>query len=306
MTERVHIGMPVYNGATHLAEAIESLLNQTHKEFELFVVDNASTDATPEIIRRYEKADSRVHHLRHEKWVNATENFNRTYDFASPGARYFMCASHDDIWANEFIESLLPPILNNNNIVLSFPKACEIDIDGRIVGSIFPDNYFKKGKTVLQRIRSLFSCGKYSAIYGIIRTDALVWEPIAEDTSFGGDLWFLIRLATIGNFYFVKKTLFYKRKGGMSSTGSDPSVLLSPQLTWNIDEKEWSRISRLNISKVGKLYLFYRLKLNAKIFFPMYKKVDWWLLPFYCFLRMKNNPRSFGIRSHLRNIVTIR
>ena len=57
---RVVIGLPVFNGARHLARALESLLVQSFDEFILVVVDNCSTDATPEIVQRYAALDSRI------------------------------------------------------------------------------------------------------------------------------------------------------------------------------------------------------------------------------------------------------
>ena len=47
----VSIGMPVYNGEKFVQEAIQSLLQQTHRNFELIISDNASTDMTESICR---------------------------------------------------------------------------------------------------------------------------------------------------------------------------------------------------------------------------------------------------------------
>lgn len=108
ISELVRIGLPVYNGEQHLAMSLESLLNQTHNNIEIFVVDNASTDGTKEIVQRISRKDSRIKYLRFDNWVNATENWNRTYEIAASGTRFFMWASDDDIVAEEYIESLLP------------------------------------------------------------------------------------------------------------------------------------------------------------------------------------------------------
>jgi hypothetical protein len=56
----VTVLMPVYNGGGHLAEAIESVLDQTYEDFELLVVDDGSTDDTPSVLARYEAVDPRV------------------------------------------------------------------------------------------------------------------------------------------------------------------------------------------------------------------------------------------------------
>ena len=50
---RVSIGLPVYNGADFLEEALDSLLAQTFEDFELIISDNASTDRTQEICQAY-------------------------------------------------------------------------------------------------------------------------------------------------------------------------------------------------------------------------------------------------------------
>ena len=56
----VGIGLPVYNGADYLSDALDSILAQTFTNFEVVICDNASTDATAEIARSYAAADSRV------------------------------------------------------------------------------------------------------------------------------------------------------------------------------------------------------------------------------------------------------
>ena len=61
---RVTIGLPVYNGENYLAELLDALLGQSYEDFELVISDNASTDATAEICRHYEKRDSRIRFFR--------------------------------------------------------------------------------------------------------------------------------------------------------------------------------------------------------------------------------------------------
>lgn len=56
----VTVLMPVYNAERHLAEAVESVLCQTHGDFELLCVDDGSQDASPEILARYAAKDSRI------------------------------------------------------------------------------------------------------------------------------------------------------------------------------------------------------------------------------------------------------
>ena len=56
---KVSIGLPVYNGSRYLAASIDSLLAQTFTDFELILSDNASSDETESICRRYAEQDER-------------------------------------------------------------------------------------------------------------------------------------------------------------------------------------------------------------------------------------------------------
>ena len=56
----VSIVMPVYNGEKYLRQSIASVLNQTFKDLSLIIVDDCSTDSSPEIMNEYAKADRRI------------------------------------------------------------------------------------------------------------------------------------------------------------------------------------------------------------------------------------------------------
>jgi len=65
--------MPVWNGARYLREAIESILNQSVADFEFLILDDGSTDQTPDILREFGKWDPRIRviNLAHEGIVKA-------------------------------------------------------------------------------------------------------------------------------------------------------------------------------------------------------------------------------------------
>ncbi len=56
----ISVVMPVYNSDGVVAEAVESILNQTFRDFEFIIVDDGSRDATPQILRRYASRDNRI------------------------------------------------------------------------------------------------------------------------------------------------------------------------------------------------------------------------------------------------------
>ena len=77
---RLSLGLPVYNGEEYLAESLDALLGQTFEDFELIISDNASTDGTDEICRRYAEKDSRIRYVRQPKNIGATPNHNFVFD----------------------------------------------------------------------------------------------------------------------------------------------------------------------------------------------------------------------------------
>ena len=98
---KVSIGLPVYNGEDFLAEALDSLLDQTYDDFELIISDNASTDSTADICTSYSAKDSRIRYLRSDVNLGAAVNYNLVFELAT--GEYFKWAAHDDICAPEFI-----------------------------------------------------------------------------------------------------------------------------------------------------------------------------------------------------------
>lgn len=99
------VGMPVYNGEKYIREALESLLSQSFPDFELIVSDNASEDATAEIVRSYADRDDRIRLTVQAENIGAAANFE--YVLEAGRGRFFMWAAHDDIWAENWLEVLL-------------------------------------------------------------------------------------------------------------------------------------------------------------------------------------------------------
>ena len=60
------VAMPVYNGQNFIAAALQSILDQSFRDFKIVIFDNGSTDATAGICRSFEDLDSRVEYRRSE------------------------------------------------------------------------------------------------------------------------------------------------------------------------------------------------------------------------------------------------
>ena len=73
--------LAVYNGADYLAASIDSILGQTFADFELLLVDDASTDTTPDIITSY--TDSRIRVLVNDENLGLARSLNEGIEAAA-------------------------------------------------------------------------------------------------------------------------------------------------------------------------------------------------------------------------------
>ena len=87
--------MPVFNGQNYLEEALESALSQTYESLEIVVVDDGSTDATPEILRAYR---DRIQNLRQE---NSGPSAARNLGIEHSTGEFLCFLDADDIWIAE-------------------------------------------------------------------------------------------------------------------------------------------------------------------------------------------------------------
>src|SRR5688572_24191279 len=101
----VSIVMPTFNGARHLESAITSCLNQSHRRLELILVDDHSTDATPEIIRRTAARDHRVQTVRHDRNRKLPAALNTGFALAS--GTYLTWTSDDNLYHPDAIRDLV-------------------------------------------------------------------------------------------------------------------------------------------------------------------------------------------------------
>ena len=89
----VTVLMPVYNAERYVSEAIESILNQTYRDFEFIIINDGSTDQSEEIIQRYN--DSRIVYVRNERNIRLVATLNKGIRMAS--GKYIMRMDADDI-----------------------------------------------------------------------------------------------------------------------------------------------------------------------------------------------------------------
>lgn len=106
--EMISIAMATYNGEKYLREQLDSILAQTHQNFELIVCDDCSTDSTVRILREYERNDSRIKVFENAVNLGFKKNFEKAIGLCS--GDYIALSDQDDIWLPEHLSILLSNI----------------------------------------------------------------------------------------------------------------------------------------------------------------------------------------------------
>ncbi len=129
---RVTVLMAVYNGERFLRQAIESILAQTFTDFELLIVDDGSTDRTPDIIRSYR--DPRIRVMRHES--NRGVAYTRSCALPLARGEYVAVLDADDVSYPHRLETQVAYLDAHPDIVL-LGSSCEyINEQGGIIHTV--------------------------------------------------------------------------------------------------------------------------------------------------------------------------
>lgn len=201
--------MPVFNGENFVAGAIDSILAQTFGDLELIVSDNASTDATEEIVRRYAAADPRVSYHRNERNLGAAPNYNRT--FAMAGGEYFKWAAHDDLLARTFLRECVDVLDGNASAVLCHCLVEYIDSDGASLGTFDSRLVGADADRASTRFAAMalrpHPCNEF---FGLARRSALEGS-LLHGNYHGTDRALLAQLALRGRILVIRKPLIKMR-----------------------------------------------------------------------------------------------
>ena len=140
MSKLVSIVLPVYNGEQYLRESIESILAQTYTNWELLIVDDCSSDSSPEIAKSYEIIDKRVHFFRNEHNLKLPRTLNRGFSLAT--GEYLTWTSDDNRFFPTALEKMVGELDFNPSIGFVFSDYQIINEKGIVVGEYqVPYNY---------------------------------------------------------------------------------------------------------------------------------------------------------------------
>lgn len=132
---RVSVVMPAYNAMSSIERSIDSVLAQTHRDLELLVIDDGSSDGTAALIARYAKIDPRVRPLLQAGNIGVAAA--RNAGIAAASGRYIAFLDSDDWWHPRKLELSLAGMRKAGERV-SYSGFRRVGEDGRVLSNVHP------------------------------------------------------------------------------------------------------------------------------------------------------------------------
>jgi glycosyltransferase involved in cell wall biosynthesis len=135
----VSVIMPCFNHARFLVDSVQGILAQTHRDLELIIIDDCSSDNSWEVMAALAKTDARIKTIRHKRNLGASRSRNDGMRM-SVGALIGFCDA-DDIWEPSKLEVQILLLDNNLNFDMTCSDAVIIDEDGQPAKRRFSEQF---------------------------------------------------------------------------------------------------------------------------------------------------------------------
>lgn len=221
----ITVGLPVFNGISYLADAVQSILGQTFGEFELLLADNASIDGTLEMCHTFASQDERVRVLASETNRGLAWNWNRVVVEAR--APMFRWACHDDLLHPDLLARCHALLREApSHVALVYPQTIDIDESQEIIER-YEDNLDLREPTSHERFGHLLhTLARCNPLFGLMRTDHLRRTGLMGSFAHADQV-LLGQLALGGQWWELPEALFYRRihPGSSLNAYPDPAEL---------------------------------------------------------------------------------
>lgn len=222
MEQQIDILLATYNGEKYLKEQIESILNQTYKNFRLIISDDCSKDSTREIIKEYEQKDKRIISYFQNENLGYIKNFE--FLLTKVENTIYMLSDQDDFWLPEKIEKTYEK-LKYENADLVFTDLEVVDQNLNTVFKSFNDYMLltRKIKKYYNRyiMQYLYNCITGCTIMSKKKFIPQILPLPNESKNVVHDLWIGLVVSLNGKIaYLDEKTIKY-RQHGSNQIGTD-------------------------------------------------------------------------------------
>ena len=206
---------PVYNGSKYLEPFLRSVLQQSFPHFELIMVDDGSTDSSVEIIKSYQKKDSRIHLIeQNHKGAGSARNFG----LSQAKGQYIIFLDCDDWFSDDFFKTMIDRIEVDQSDI----AVCEFFIYNQQTGETEKSVISETGNQNIERtnlVFDIFAPNPWTKLYRVsfLKQNQLLFQeiPSCNDWSFA-----YTSLACAEKISVIRKPLVYYRTKTTTSISS--------------------------------------------------------------------------------------
>lgn len=196
---KLAILLATYNSARYLAELLDSLVNQTYRDFTLYVRDDGSTDSTLQILESYQpKFDNMV--ILHDGVTSRRAMGSFIWMLENIDATYYMFCDHDDIWLPQKVELSLAKIREIERDNRPALVCCDLVVTDSNLNTIGPSlwSYMKLRPELLTKLKYAISCNLFTGCTMIINRAARDISLPISPRAVMHDSWIGLRVLTAG------------------------------------------------------------------------------------------------------------
>lgn len=252
----VSILMPIYNSEKWLSESIESVINQSYKNWELILVDDCSTDSSKDIAMKYAKLNSKIKYYRLDKNSGAAKARNKALEMSK--GRFIAYLDADDLWKKDKLK-LQVQFMKTYNYPFTCTSYYKINSKKEVLKKVNMPKVINYNKylrnTIIQTVGVMIDTHEINKKYLVMpnirrRNDAATWCQILKGKY---------------NCYGIKTPLSYYRIVNKSLSSNK---IKAANGTWNM----YRKIEKLNILKSTYSFIGYALNAVRKRIYIRRKK----------------------------------
>lgn len=156
---KVTVWLTSYNHEKFIGQSIESILTQTYSDYELFIIDDCSSDHSWDVIQQYAKKDARIKAIRH----SYNQGGSGMYDMLDElNGEYIAIAHCDDMWMPDKLEKQVLVLEENHDVAACFTLVEVIDDEGNVLSDkrhLYCSAFEQPNRTRYEWLNHFFYCG---------------------------------------------------------------------------------------------------------------------------------------------------
>ena len=236
----VSIACYVFNGQRYFEETIQSVLGQTYRDFEFIILDDGSTDATAEIVKKY-RDDPRIRYYYQENIGRNLDKFDELLRrvIAKSRGELFCAIGSDDVLMPQKLERQVAAFDADGALDIAFSDAFHINAAGQTLSSDFN---LVEAKTFTKNtlLRLLFKIN-FVAHPTVMMKRSIIDALGGFETGFASDYHFWLKAALYAEFAYVNEKLMkYRMHEKSASTGTNNKTLAETHTLLNFMRKRLS------------------------------------------------------------------